>query len=180
MKAASEAMRQCWNMAPADEALAPPGDGPLGASPPHDVFGCWSSSEDGDPPLPAGAGAATFPSPIRLGVNKYPAEAPTNSPAPPSGHTWDTVVSEIMRKEAKMPLSAPLDGWPASEQEWVAAICRQVFSDNVFSVDPSTLPQHHTRSDTDILTAALKHVGAVRVSCDEFWTLDEEGQPVTI
>ena len=63
---------------------------------------------------------------------------------------------------------------------WATSIGRQVYSDNVFSVDLSTLPQHHTRSETDLLTSAMKHVGAERVPSDEFRTLDEEGQPVTI
>ena len=83
VKAVAEAMRQCWNMAAAEEALAPPGDGPLGAPTPHDVFGRWSSWEEGGPPLPAGAGAAAFPSTIRLGVDQHPAEAPSNSPPLP-------------------------------------------------------------------------------------------------
>ena len=63
---------------------------------------------------------------------------------------------------------------------WATPIGREVYSDNVSSADLSTLPRHHTRSETDLLTSAMKHVGAERVSSDECWTLDEEGQPVTI
>ena len=81
---------------------------PMGAPPPHDFFGCWPSSEEGGPPLPAGTGVASLPPPIRLGVNQYPVEAPTSSPTPPTGYTWDTVISEVLRKEAKLPLSDPL------------------------------------------------------------------------
>ena len=132
VKAVAEAMRHCWNLAPTEEAQASPADGPLGAPPPHDFFGCWSSSEEGDPPLPAGAGDAPMPPPIRLGVNQYSVEAPSSSPTPPTGHTWDTVISEVLRKEANLFLSGPLGGWPASEMDWATSIGRQVYPDNFF------------------------------------------------
>ena len=79
-----------------------------------------------------------------------------------------------------MSLSDPLAGWPTNEREWVTTIGRQVYSDDVSPVDLSPIPQHHIRSENDILTSAMKYVGAERVSNDDFWTLDEEGQPVTI
>ena len=79
-----------------------------------------------------------------------------------------------------MSLSDPLAGWPTSEQEWVTTIGRQVYSDDVFSVDLSSLPRHHIRSEGDILTSAMKYVGAERVPNEDFWALDEEGQPVSI
>ena len=105
MKAVADAIRHCWNLAPAEEAQAFPDDGPQSAPTPHDPFGFWSSSEEGDPPLPVRAGAAALPPSIRVGVNQSPVEPPSNSPTPPTGHTWDTVISEVMRKEAKLSLS---------------------------------------------------------------------------
>ena len=115
---------------------------------------------------------ACLPPPIRLGVNQYPVETPSSSPTPPTGHTWDTGISDVLRKEAELPLSDPLEGWPTSEQAWVASIGRQVYSDNVFSVDLSTLPRHHTRSETDILTMAMKHVRAAQVPNEDFLALE--------
>ena len=76
--------------------------------------------------------------------------------------------------------SDPLAGWSTTEREWVTTIGRQVYSDDVFSVDLSSLPRHHIRSENDILTSAMKYVGAERVSNEDFWALTEEGHPVSI
>ena len=93
---------------------------------------------------------------------------------------WDSTVSDVLRREAQLSLSDPLVGWSANEKEWVATIGRQVNSDDVSSGDLSSIPRRHIRSENDILTSAMKYVGAERVPNDDFWTLGEEGQPVSI
>ena len=133
-------MRNCWHLQPTEEAQSSPADGPSGTPPPHDFFGNWSSSEEGDQPPPTRTGVGSSDPPIRLGVNRYPVETPSSSPLPPADSTWDSAVSDVLRKEAQMSLSDPLVGWPTSEQEWVTTIGRQVYSDDVFSVVLSALP----------------------------------------
>ena len=107
-------------------------------------------------------------------------ETPSSSTPPPPDTEWDSTIAAVMRREAQSSLSDPLEGWPTSEQEWVTTIGRQVYSDDVFSLNLSSLPSHHIRSECDILTSAMKYVGAERVSNGDFWTLDEEGNPVSI
>ena len=171
VKAVAEAMRHCWHLPPDEEEKASPVDGPMGLPPPHDFFGSWSSSEEGDHQFPTGTGAGPIPPPIRLGVNQSPAMASPCSPTPPAGYTWDSVISEVLRNEATKSLSAPLEGWPTSETEWVTSVGRQIYSESIFSVDLSTVPRQHIRSETDILTTAMKSVKAERVSSDDFRTL---------
>ena len=89
----------------------------------------------------------------------------------PPDTEWDSTIAAVMRREAQSSLSGPLDGWPTSEQEWVTTIGRQVYSDDVFSLNLSPLPRHHIRSKRDILTSAMKYVGAERVANEDFWTL---------
>ena len=145
VKAAAEAMRSCWEMQPDDEALSSPVDGPSGIPPPHDLFGHWSSSEEGDPLQPKRADGGSVEPPVRLGGNRCPVESPSSSSPSPADPKWDSTVADVMRREAQQSLSDPLAGWPATEQEWVTTIGRQVYSEGVFSVDLSFLPRHHTR-----------------------------------
>ena len=179
VKAVAEAMRHCWCLSPDEEALASPVDGPQGLPPPRDFFGSWSSSDDENPPSPEVPGPSANPPPIRLGVNPSPAMASPTFPTPPEGFTWDTVISEVMRNEATKSLSSPMEGWPTSETDWATTVGRQIYSEGVFSLDLSTVPGQHTRTETDILTTAMKYVGAVRVPNEDFWSLDEDGQPMT-
>ena len=180
VKAVAEAMRNCWHLQPTEEEQSSPVDGPSGLPPPHDFFGEWSSSGEDDPlhQVRNGRGAGSLP--IRMGVNRYPMEAPSSSTPPPPDTEWDSTIAAVMRREAQLSLSDPLEGWPTCEQEWATTIGRQVYSDGVFSLNLSSLPRHHIRSECDILTSAMKYVGAERVANEDFWTLDEEGNAVSI
>ena len=111
---------------------------------------------------------APAPPPIRLGVNQSAAMASPTFPTPPEGFTWDTVISNVMRNEATKSLSAPMEGWPTSETDWATTVGRQIYSEGAFSLDLSTVPGQHTRTETDILTTAMLHVGAVRVPNEDF------------
>ena len=92
VKAVAEAMRNCWHLQPTEGAQSSPVDGPSGTPPPHEFFGNWSSSEEGDQPPPTRTGVGSRDPPIRLGVNRYPVETPSSSPPPPADSTTDSAV----------------------------------------------------------------------------------------
>ena len=133
VKAVAEALSNCWHLQPTEEAQSSPADGPSGIPPPHVFFGHWSSSGEDDPLPPKRTGGGSGDPPIRMGVNRYLAEVPSGSTLPPADPKWDSTVTDVMRREARMSLSDPLEGWPTRDQEWATTIGRLVFSDDVFS-----------------------------------------------